>query len=221
MVLELQPQGSKDNFDVTKVPIHSGRKVTRVPIPFWNENVCEVDSFWFQFYSVVTLFNMWLNFFTIVVTILCRLLYLWLRFCQLWLQYCVDYSTCGYGFASVVQLWLHFCVDCFMYCMHHFGTDYTPYHTHTQRLASLNSYSGEVNIWYGHPSPWLHSDTVETTLHKRYVYCSRVVVRTSCVYSVCVLCPFSIPLLLSILFKVILCAICRYISLSLSCSRCM
>ena len=47
----------------------------------------------------------------------------------------------------------------------------------------------------------------------------RVVVRTSYVYSVCVLCPFSIPLLLSILFKVILCAICRYICLSLSCSR--
>ena len=78
MVLELQPQGSKDNFDVTKVSIHSGMKVTRVPIPFWNENVCEVDSFRFQFvYSVVTLFN------------------LWLRFSQLWLPYWVDYSTCG------------------------------------------------------------------------------------------------------------------------------
>ena len=122
------------------------------------------------------------------------------------------------------------CIQCCMQICHtHAHTHTHPcththtqmHHTHTHRLASLNSYSGEVNIWYGHPSPWLHSDTVETTLHKRYMYCSRVVVRTSCVYSVCVLYPFSTPLLLSILFKVILCAICRYICLSLSCSRCI
>ena len=39
----------------------------------------------------------------------------------------------------MVQLWLHFCVDFFMYCMHHFGTDYTPYKTEKSGVNQIQS----------------------------------------------------------------------------------